>query len=187
MRDGRGTGYAARHRVLSTTRVRRFVEQETGSVVPWSQWPDSAPIRSGWVVVSPHGIGRTVGETRARTPVEKVSPYAYTDRGGITHLPFNEAVEIAQAFCAAEPAVVLASIEATEQEWAREAAQPGEKHMVSLLNEFRASWALLRQWAGQDAAITQRSASRKFSVSRDSYRMRSMHCKRLVSRRRARI
>ncbi len=95
-------------------------------------------------------------KTRAGIPIEKSSPYAYTDRAGTIHMPFDEAVEIARRFCAAEPAVVLASIEATEQEWAREAAQPGEKHMVSLLNEYRASWALLRQWAGQDAAIAQR-------------------------------
>lgn len=95
-------------------------------------------------------------KTRAGMAVDKSSPYTYTDQRGKIHMPFDEAVEIARRFCAAEPSVVLASIEATEQEWAREAALPGEKHMVSLLNEFRASWALLRQWAGQDAAIAQR-------------------------------
>jgi hypothetical protein len=30
--------------------------------------------------------------------------------------------------------------------------------MVGLLNEFRASWALIRQWAGHDAALGQRDA-----------------------------
>lgn len=94
--------------------------------------------------------------TRAGLPAETTSAYAYTDRSGMMHLPFDEAIEIARRFCAAEPAVILASIEATEQEWARDAARPGEKHMVSLLNEYRASWALLRQWAGQDAAIARR-------------------------------
>ena len=28
--------------------------------------------------------------------------------------------------------------------------------MVSLLNEYRAAWALIRQWAGYDAAVAQR-------------------------------
>lgn len=27
---------------------------------------------------------------------------------------------------------------------------------MGLLNEFRASWAILRQWAGHDAAVAQR-------------------------------
>jgi len=30
--------------------------------------------------------------------------------------------------------------------------------MVPLLNEYRASWALIRQWAGHDAAVAQREA-----------------------------
>jgi hypothetical protein len=28
--------------------------------------------------------------------------------------------------------------------------------MIELLNKYRASWALLRQWAGYDAAVAQR-------------------------------
>ncbi len=63
-----------------------------------------------------------------------------------------------KAFCAAEPSTVLVGVEATEGKWAREASQPGGNHLVSLLNEYRASWALIRQWAGQDAAIAQREA-----------------------------
>jgi hypothetical protein len=30
--------------------------------------------------------------------------------------------------------------------------------MVGLLNEYRASWALIRQWAGHDVAVAQREA-----------------------------
>jgi hypothetical protein len=30
--------------------------------------------------------------------------------------------------------------------------------MVVLLNEYRAAWALIRQWAGHDAALAQRDA-----------------------------
>ena len=31
--------------------------------------------------------------------------------------------------------------------------------MIGLLNEYRAAWALLRQWAGHDAALAQRDAA----------------------------
>ena len=31
--------------------------------------------------------------------------------------------------------------------------------MVGLLNEYRASWALIRQWAGHDAAVAEREAT----------------------------
>jgi putative hemolysin len=33
-----------------------------------------------------------------------------------------------------------------------------DEYIVGLLNEYRASWALIRQWAGLDAAIAQREA-----------------------------
>ncbi len=84
------------------------------------------------------------------------SPYAYTDRQGTIHLPFEEALELAKSFCAVEPAAVLAGVEATERKWAREARTPGDEYMVPLLNEYRASWALIRQWTGHDPAIAQR-------------------------------
>jgi hypothetical protein len=62
-------------------------------------------------------------------------------------------------FCAAEPATVLVGVETTESDWARQARRPGEDYMVPLLNEYRASWALIRQWAGHDAAVAQREAA----------------------------
>jgi hypothetical protein len=34
----------------------------------------------------------------------------------------------------------------------------GEDHLSSLLNEYRASFALIRQWAGHDGAVAQREA-----------------------------
>jgi hypothetical protein len=61
-------------------------------------------------------------------------------------------------FCGAEPAAVLVKVETTESDWARQARRPGEEHIVPLLNEYRASWALIRQWAGHDAAVAQREA-----------------------------
>jgi hypothetical protein len=64
---------------------------------------------------------------------------------------------LAREFSAAEPAAVLVDVQATEREWETK-AHHGEDYVVSLLNEYRASWALLRQWAGHDAAIAQREA-----------------------------
>ena len=72
--------------------------------------------------------------------------------------PFDEALELARKFCAAEPAPVLIKAEAVEREWSSDAQRPGNEYLVELLNEYRASWALLRQWAGFDAAIAQREA-----------------------------
>jgi hypothetical protein len=83
---------------------------------------------------------------------------AYTDRKGILHVPFDEAVELGRKFCSAEPATVLVSVESTESEWSQTARRPGGEYIVSLLNEYRAAWALIRQWAGHDAAIAQREA-----------------------------
>lgn len=93
---------------------------------------------------------------RAKIKVADRSPYVYTDRQGTLHLPYEEALEIAKGFCAAEPGAVLAGVEATERQWARESRTPGREYMASLLNEFQASAALIRQWTGHDPAIAQR-------------------------------
>jgi len=105
---------------------------------------------------SPQAIARV--KTRARMDPERNTETAYVDRAGILNLPLDEALEIAQRFCAAEPAGVLADIEATERKWSLEATRPGEEHVVKLLNEYRASWALIRQWTGYDPAIAEREA-----------------------------
>jgi hypothetical protein len=67
--------------------------------------------------------------------------HADVDRAGPT-CHFDEAVALAHQFCAAEPQVMLVAIEASERKWAQDAARPGEEYMVSLLNEYRATWAL---------------------------------------------
>lgn len=88
-------------------------------------------------------------------PVSK-SHTAYQDRQGGLHLPFDEAYELGRRFSAAEPATVLVTVDATERKWAQEAARPGDDFMAGLLNDSRAGWALIRQWAGLDAAVAQR-------------------------------
>ena len=49
---------------------------------------------------------------------------------------------------------MLVRVEATEQKWASKARRPG--YIIGLLNEHRASWALIHQWAGHDAAVAGR-------------------------------
>jgi hypothetical protein len=53
---------------------------------------------------------------------------------------------------------VLVDIEATEREWSSKASRPGEEYIVPLLNQYRASWAIIRQWTGHDPAIAEREA-----------------------------
>lgn len=96
---------------------------------------------------------------RARFDPAKKSPHTYLDRHGTVHVPVAEALELAKAFCAAEPSTVLSGVESTECEWSHEASNPGKKYMVELLNEYRASWAIIRQWTGHDPAIAQREAT----------------------------
>jgi hypothetical protein len=106
---------------------------------------------------TPEALARVAA--RSGTDPNRHSQRGYTNRGGELRLPFGEAVELARAFCAAEPATVLAGVEGTEREWAEKARRPGEEYMVGLLNEYRAAWALIRQWAGHDAAVAQRDAA----------------------------
>jgi hypothetical protein len=117
---------------------------------------DDVSFYRGILSGSPEAVDRV--KTRAAMDPAKRSPLAYTDRQGKLHLPFDEAFELARMFCGAEPAAVLVKVETTESDWARQARRPGEEHMVPLLNEYRASWALIRQWAGHDAAVAQREA-----------------------------
>ena len=81
---------------------------------------------------------------------------AYLDRMGLLQLPFDQAFELGRKLCTAEPSTVLTDIEATERKWTSQAARPGGEYIIPLLNSYRASWALLRQWGGLDAAVAAR-------------------------------
>lgn len=102
----------------------------------------------------PEAIDRL--KTRCGLTTGQHSPYSYVDRHGQLHLPYDQAVEIARRFCALEPQAVLLSIEATEQKWTHVAREPGGDYILPLFNEYRAAWALIRQWTGQDPAIAAR-------------------------------
>jgi len=49
----------------------------------------------------------------------------HTDRQGKLQLPFDQALEPARKFCAAESSAVLVAVEMTEREWAEKARTPG--------------------------------------------------------------
>lgn len=102
----------------------------------------------------PDALGRV--KERARLDPAKHSVVTYTDRHGRIHVPFDEALELGRAFCAVEPSTVLTGVESTEREWSQEVTQPGKDYLVKLLNEYRASWAIVRQWTGHDPAIAAR-------------------------------
>jgi hypothetical protein len=93
--------------------------------------------------------------SRARLNVRGFQENApcYTDRSGRLHLPFEQALSLARAFCESEPAGVLSEIEADERKWSFIANRPGQEHHIPLLNSMRASWALVRQWCGPSVAI----------------------------------
>lgn len=82
----------------------------------------------------------------------------YVDRFGQSRLPFESAIAVARAFAAAEPTTVLDYIDIEERRVADEARQPGNHYLNKLLIEYRANWALIRQWAGFDAALASREA-----------------------------
>lgn len=105
---------------------------------------------------SPDALTRV--KDRARLDSTKHSPVTYVARDGKIHAPFDEALELARAFCAAEPNTVLVGVESTEREWSEKAGRPGGEYMVGLLNDYRAAWAIIRQWTGLDPAIAAREA-----------------------------
>jgi len=114
-------------------------------------------VLEGALISHPDALARV--KERARLDPTKRSPVAYVDRHGQFHVPFDEALELARAFCSVEPVTVLTSVEAAERQASQDASQRGGDHFfVGLLNEYRASAAIIRQWTGHDPAIAQREA-----------------------------
>lgn len=76
---------------------------------------------------------------------------SYTDRYGECHHSWSKALELAKAFTVAEPHTVLLHIDIGERSLEIEASEPGNSYLLSLLEEYRAGWAIVRQWASFDA------------------------------------
>jgi len=81
--------------------------------------------------------------------------YSYVDQLGDMHVAAEQAHELARAFTMAEPRTVLDNVAATEIKWSRDVKEPGNDYLLPLLNEYRASWAILRQWAGHDVVVAE--------------------------------
>jgi hypothetical protein len=88
--------------------------------------------------------------------LSSAAPYSYIERSGRLRLPYGCALNFARAFSMQEPAGILAAIEASERDSSLSATKPENAYQIPLLNRYRASWALVRQWCGQDAAIAAR-------------------------------
>jgi hypothetical protein len=93
---------------------------------------------------------------RSRLSEYTLQSPAFESRDGFLRLPHDQAEELARNFCMAEPAPVLIGIETTERNWSMDVARPGNEYLVPLLNQYRASWAIIRQWCGSDAAVAER-------------------------------
>jgi hypothetical protein len=93
--------------------------------------------------------------TRAAVEVP-THPAGYRDRHGQERLPWTCALELAESFARAEPSTVLDPIESEEREMALRVREPAGSHLLPLLTEYRAAWAIVRQWAGHDAAVALR-------------------------------
>jgi len=104
-----------------------------------------------------HSTGDSLDRLVARAGIAVPEhPAAYTDRFGAAYHPWSTAVEVSQRFAAREPRTVLDAMDSLEREWSLEAREPGGRHLVSLLNEYRAAHAIVRQWAGHDQAVALR-------------------------------
>jgi hypothetical protein len=117
---------------------------------------DSIGMRKGVLVGDSEALLRVRERARDTDAGEPVG--AYVDRKSLVHWPFRAGLELARKFCAAEPSTILVEIEGTEREWAAKAQRPGEEYIIPLLNQYRASWALIRQWTGHDPAVAEREA-----------------------------
>jgi len=76
---------------------------------------DEVSFYKGTLRCSPEALERL--KIRAKADQGSNSPITYTDRQGKVHVPFDEALQLGREFCAAEPATVLAGVEATERKW----------------------------------------------------------------------
>jgi hypothetical protein len=116
---------------------------------------DEVSYWKGTLTGSPAALERL--KARAKMRAATPSRFQYEDRAGTVYVPFDDAVNIAKRFAAAEPSTVLVNIETTERKWARDAAH-GEDYIISLLNEHRAAWAVIKEWTGHDPVVAEREA-----------------------------
>lgn len=84
-----------------------------------------------------------------------LGPHGFVDRHGSMHFAFQEALDLAKALAAAEPGTVLTHVELDERELEVRVKEPDGAYLLSMLEEHRAEWAIIRQWAGVDQQLRQ--------------------------------
>jgi len=87
--------------------------------------------------------------------LEKLHEAAYVDRDGTMHLPVEVAEQLAHAYAAAEPEIVLMYIEDQESEYKAKGYDPGTRYYHDLLREKMPGFALARYWAGHEEEVAQ--------------------------------
>lgn len=73
-------------------------------------------------------------------------PLAYTDRSGRLNLPYETALQFAQAFAAAEPEPCIHYIQEWEDRLRAEGYEPGHRVSHHVLRNMRPAHALVREW-----------------------------------------
>ncbi len=116
---------------------------------------ESLWLHKGVLSGSPDALGRLANRSGLEIGVRDGS---FIDRNGEWHGPWSTALDLARAFAAAEPGTVLLRIEVDQREWEVEAREPGRSHLLSLLEHYRAVWAVVRQWAGLEADLSRLNA-----------------------------
>ena len=91
--------------------------------------------------------------------LEKLSDQVYVDRFETMHLPVEVAEQLAHAYAAAEPEIVLMYIEDEEREYKAKGYEPGDRFWHDYLREKTPGFALARYWAGHEEEIA-RAAGR---------------------------
>jgi len=76
-------------------------------------------------------------------------PLAYTDRHAQLNLPWETALEFAQAFAAAEPESCIHYIQEWEDRLRAEGYQPGNRVSHTHLRQMKPAHALVREWTHQ--------------------------------------
>lgn len=77
-------------------------------------------------------------------------PSRFEDRWGRWMFSFHDAAALAKAFAASEPHAVGLRVDVEERRYEEGARGLGNSHLLDLVEEYRASWALVRDWAGHD-------------------------------------
>lgn len=82
------------------------------------------------------------------TALQELHPAAFVDRGGILHIPYPAAEQVAKTMAEKEPQAVLLYVQGEEEELRAKGYEPGYRSAHEVLRKWQPMFALARQWAG---------------------------------------